>query len=98
LAFTPVWSALAPENARWRVSASWINAWAWPEPPQPQLQPELLDCVWPAPCVVLLELVDPAVAPFVAVWSAAKAVPTGPIPNAATTAPRAINFALMFSS
>jgi hypothetical protein len=59
LALTAFCVAFADESALCTVSEDCESSWDWPEPPQPAVQPLLLDCVWPAPCVVALPLEAP---------------------------------------
>src|SRR3954468_18498293 len=69
-ALTPFWSAVAEEEASCEVSALWSDDCAWPEPPHPYWQLELLVWVWGPFWVVSAELDASELAELSSVWLA----------------------------
>jgi hypothetical protein len=83
-ALTPCWEALASELAYCVVSALWSDDCAWPDPPQPYPQLELLVCDCGPFWVVSAELDASELAVLCSVWSA-ELSPPATFPPATTT-------------
>ena len=69
-AFTPFWSASADELAPWSVTAACEADCAWPEPPHPTMQDDVLDWLWFAVWFVVAVFVADESALLFSVWLA----------------------------